>query len=114
MPTCSDNDGKEIFIGYMKTPLIREVNKKRHQCYPTVWFDRQLAFAFDFEPGDSGGFLHAAIAAWITEHFSVTDMKIIYFTQCCDGDWDMSLDGTGQDSPGLGQDVVDVQDKNSL
>lgn len=32
IPTCSDNDGKEIFIGYMKTPLIREVNKKRQQC----------------------------------------------------------------------------------
>ncbi|POG65688.1 hypothetical protein GLOIN_2v1781436 [Rhizophagus irregularis DAOM 181602=DAOM 197198] len=39
----------------------------------TVWFDQQLVFAFDFEPGDSGGFLHAAIAVWITEHFSTSD-----------------------------------------
>ncbi|GET51554.1 hypothetical protein GLOIN_2v1781353 [Rhizophagus irregularis DAOM 181602=DAOM 197198] len=34
--------------------------------------------------------------------------------QCCDWDWNMSLDGTGRNSPGLEQDVVDVQDKNSL
>ncbi|PKY60969.1 hypothetical protein RhiirA4_485341 [Rhizophagus irregularis] len=41
----------------MKSPLIQEIDKKRQKCYPTVWFDRQLVFKFnygDFEPGDSG------------------------------------------------------------
>ena len=72
---------KEIFISYMNTPLVEEINGMRQQCYPTVWFDRQLIFAFkpgDFVPGDSGasvvnqegkalGILHAA---WITENSS--------------------------------------------
>jgi hypothetical protein len=80
IPPYSDNDYKEIFIGYMKSPLIQEINKKRQKCYPTVWFDRQLVFVFKyegFEPGDSGasvvdkkgkalGILHAA---WMTEQF---------------------------------------------
>ncbi|RIA95502.1 hypothetical protein C1645_757415 [Glomus cerebriforme] len=78
IPPHKYNDYKEIFIGYMKSPLIQEINKMRQKCYPAVWFDRQLAFEFkygDFEPGDSGasvvdkegkalGILHAA---WITE-----------------------------------------------
>ncbi|UZO16426.1 uncharacterized protein OCT59_007814 [Rhizophagus irregularis] len=71
---------KEIFIGYMKSPLIQEIDKKCQKCYPTVWFDQQLVFKFnceDFEPEDSGasvadkkgralGILHAA---WVTENF---------------------------------------------
>jgi hypothetical protein len=77
---AKDQQVKEIFIGYMKAPLIQEIHKKRQECYPTVWFDRQLVFRFkygDYEPGDSGasvvdekgkalGILHAA---WITEHY---------------------------------------------
>ncbi|PKY37366.1 hypothetical protein RhiirA4_505588 [Rhizophagus irregularis] len=80
IPPHNNNDYKEIFIGYMKSPLIQEIDKKRQKCYPTVWFDRQLVFKFncgDFEPGDSGasvadkkgralGILHAA---WVTENF---------------------------------------------
>ncbi|GBC28275.2 hypothetical protein GLOIN_2v1767139 [Rhizophagus irregularis DAOM 181602=DAOM 197198] len=57
IPPHNNNDYKEIFIGYMKSPLIQEIDKKRQKCYPTVWFDRQLVFKFnygDFEPGDSG------------------------------------------------------------
>ncbi|CAG8711738.1 12635_t:CDS:2 [Funneliformis mosseae] len=64
---------------YMKTPLVKEINKMRQQCYPTVWFDRQLIFAFrpgDFVSRDSKasivnkegkalGILHAV---WITEN----------------------------------------------
>jgi hypothetical protein len=82
IPPHSNNDYKEIlFIEYMKSPLIQEINKKRQKCYHlTVWFDRQLVFGFkygDFELGDSGasvvdekgkalGILHAA---WVTENF---------------------------------------------
>ncbi|PKK70179.1 hypothetical protein RhiirC2_747060, partial [Rhizophagus irregularis] len=61
------------------TRLVEKINEMRQQCYPTVWFDRQLIFEFkpgDFVPGDSGasvvnkegkalGILHAA---WITEN----------------------------------------------
>ncbi|CAI2177988.1 847_t:CDS:2 [Funneliformis geosporum] len=79
-PYSNDVD-KGIFIGYMKTPLVEKINVMRQQCYPTVWFDRQLIFEFkpgDFVPGDSGasvvnkegkalGILHAA---WITENSS--------------------------------------------
>ncbi|CAB5187613.1 unnamed protein product [Rhizophagus irregularis] len=42
---------------YSKTLLIQEMNEMHQQCYPTVWFDLQLVFAFEyggFEPGDSG------------------------------------------------------------
>ncbi|CAG8645819.1 1236_t:CDS:1 [Paraglomus brasilianum] len=80
IPSYSNVD-KRIFIGYMKTPLVEKINEMRQQCYPTVWFDRQLIFKFkpgDFVPGDSGasvvnkegkalGILHAA---WITENSS--------------------------------------------
>ncbi|CAI2163856.1 4861_t:CDS:2, partial [Funneliformis geosporum] len=62
-------------IGYMKASLIQIINEKRQQCYPTLWFDRQLLFDFrheDFLTGDSGasvvdqngkalGILHAAM-----------------------------------------------------
>ncbi|CAB5199226.1 unnamed protein product [Rhizophagus irregularis] len=78
VPPHNNNDYEKMFIGYMKSPLIQEINKMRQKCYPAVWFDRQLAFKFkhgDFEPGDSGasvvdkegkalGILHAA---WMTE-----------------------------------------------
>ncbi|RIA98396.1 hypothetical protein C1645_870752 [Glomus cerebriforme] len=59
-----------------QTPLIQEVNKKRQQCYLTVWFDRQLVFEFNMETLNpetreqvlwtKKGILHAA---WITENF---------------------------------------------
>ncbi|CAB5370740.1 unnamed protein product [Rhizophagus irregularis] len=80
IPPYNDDDvDKRIFIGYMKTRLVEKINEMRQQCYPTVWFDRQLIFEFkpgDFVPGDSGasvvnkegkalGILHAA---WITEN----------------------------------------------
>ncbi|CAB4483661.1 unnamed protein product [Rhizophagus irregularis] len=42
---------------YSKTLLIQEMNEMHQQCYPTVWFDLQFVFAFEyggFEPGDSG------------------------------------------------------------
>ncbi|CAG8450836.1 12152_t:CDS:2 [Racocetra fulgida] len=78
-PSHSNITDKKSFIGYMKASLFQEIKEKRQQCYPTVWFDRQLAFSFrpgDFEPGDSGtsivdregkalGILHAA---WLTEN----------------------------------------------
>ncbi|CAG8713892.1 18916_t:CDS:2, partial [Racocetra persica] len=81
IPPFSKITDKTSFIGYMKASLIQEINKKRQQCYPTVWLDRQLVFCFrpgDFELGDSGasvidqegkalGILHAA---WITAHFT--------------------------------------------
>ncbi|CAG8470819.1 459_t:CDS:2 [Scutellospora calospora] len=65
-----------IFVGYMKAQLVEEVNRRRQECYPTIWFDRQLAIQFGyggFEVGDSGasvvdedgmalGILHAYIA----------------------------------------------------
>ncbi|CAG8518905.1 356_t:CDS:2 [Paraglomus brasilianum] len=76
IPLRNNND----LIGYMKSPLIQEIDKKCQKCYPTVWFDRQLIFKFnyeDFRPGDSGasvmdkggkalGILHAL---WITDNF---------------------------------------------
>ncbi|CAG8771461.1 9962_t:CDS:1 [Dentiscutata erythropus] len=79
IPSSSNITDKNNFIRYMKASLVQEIKEKRQQCYPTVWFDRQLVFSFrpgDFEPGDSGasavdqegkalGILHAA---WITEY----------------------------------------------
>ncbi|CAG8449338.1 2805_t:CDS:1 [Acaulospora morrowiae] len=64
----------------MKTRLVEEIGEMRQQCFPTIWFDRQLIFEFkheDFEPGDSGasvvdkkgnalGILHAS---WMTENY---------------------------------------------
>ncbi|RHZ76413.1 hypothetical protein Glove_198g59 [Diversispora epigaea] len=81
IPPSSNITKKKCFIGYMKTPLIQELYKIRQQCYPTVWFDRQLVFYFryeDFKPGDSGasvldvkgkalGILHSK---WLTAEFS--------------------------------------------
>ncbi|CAG8618504.1 15720_t:CDS:2 [Acaulospora morrowiae] len=81
IPSYSKDVDKRIFADYMKTPLVEKINEMRQQCYPTVWFDRQLIFDFkhgDFVPGDSGasvvdkegkalGILHAA---WITENSS--------------------------------------------
>lgn len=69
IPLHNNNDYKEIFIGYIKSPLIQEINKKRQKCHPTAWFDRQFVFKFnygDFEPsvvdekGKALGILHAA------------------------------------------------------
>ncbi|RGB34987.1 hypothetical protein C1646_742515 [Rhizophagus diaphanus] len=37
IPPHNNNNYKEIFIGYMKSPLIQEIDKKRQKCYPTVW-----------------------------------------------------------------------------
>ncbi|PKK72537.1 hypothetical protein RhiirC2_777065, partial [Rhizophagus irregularis] len=57
IPPYSNNVSEGIFIRYMKTLLIQEMNEMHQQCYPTVWFDLQLVFAFEyggFEPGDSG------------------------------------------------------------
>ncbi|GBB96775.1 hypothetical protein RclHR1_02830011 [Rhizophagus clarus] len=52
-----DNAEQKIFIGYMKSQLDSEICQERKKCYPTEWFDRQLAFKFepgDFDSGDSG------------------------------------------------------------
>ncbi|GBB96768.1 hypothetical protein RclHR1_02830004 [Rhizophagus clarus] len=41
----------------MKSHVDSVICQKRKKCYPTVWFDRQLAFQFEpgeFECGDSG------------------------------------------------------------
>ncbi|CAB5361671.1 unnamed protein product [Rhizophagus irregularis] len=41
----------------MKSRLDSEICQKRKKCYPVKWFDRQLAFQFEFgefECGDSG------------------------------------------------------------
>ncbi|RGB28765.1 hypothetical protein C1646_672972 [Rhizophagus diaphanus] len=72
-----------VDIDVFKTRLVEKINEMRQQCYPTVWFDRQLIFEFkpgNFVPGDSGasvvnkegkalGILHAA---WITENSNYT------------------------------------------
>jgi hypothetical protein len=53
IPPYNNSDSKEIIIGYVD----QRTQQKRQQCYPTVWLDRQLVFAFkyrDFESGDSG------------------------------------------------------------
>ncbi|RHZ79829.1 hypothetical protein Glove_140g17 [Diversispora epigaea] len=48
---------QEIFIGYMKSHLESEILGRRQECYPIIWFDRQLVFEFkscEFNYGDSG------------------------------------------------------------
>ncbi|CAB4392448.1 unnamed protein product [Rhizophagus irregularis] len=76
---CYNNADQKVFIGYMKSQLDSEIRQNRIKCYPTEWFDRQLAFKFesgDFDCGDSGasvmdesgkalGILHAR---WITPY----------------------------------------------
>ncbi|PKC66201.1 hypothetical protein RhiirA1_460048 [Rhizophagus irregularis] len=54
---CYNNADQKIFVGYMKSRLDSEICQKRKKCYPVKWFDRQLAFQFEFgefECGDSG------------------------------------------------------------
>jgi len=65
----------------LKSQIKCEIREKRKICYPTVWFDRQIAIQFkygEFECGDSGasvidekgmalGLLHAK---WITENYT--------------------------------------------
>ncbi|RIA98943.1 hypothetical protein C1645_731287 [Glomus cerebriforme] len=52
-----NNDRQEFFIGYMKSQLDSNIIDGRKKCFPVIWFDRQLAFAFktkEFDYGDSG------------------------------------------------------------
>ncbi|RHZ79844.1 hypothetical protein Glove_140g20 [Diversispora epigaea] len=52
-----NEESQGIFIGYMKSHLDSEILRRRRECYPIIWFDRQLAFRFkssEFGSGDSG------------------------------------------------------------
>ena len=51
---CYSNADQKIFIGYMKSQLDSEICQKRKGSYPVIWFDRQLAFKFEFGEFDSG------------------------------------------------------------
>ena len=48
---------QDIFIGYLKASICETIRKRRQQCYPIKWFDRQMMFQFrpeGFKHGDSG------------------------------------------------------------
>lgn len=85
-------DDQQFFIEYMKTYLNETICDRRQECFPVVWFDRQMAIRFESEDvgmGDSGasvvdeegkalGMLHAK---WKTPY---SDYAIVspYFAIC--------------------------------
>ncbi|RUS16801.1 hypothetical protein BC937DRAFT_90797 [Endogone sp. FLAS-F59071] len=55
--TSRPNNTDQPFIGYMKTYFNETICERRQECFPVVWFDRQMAVRFqneDVDAGDSG------------------------------------------------------------
>lgn len=57
--TIDKRDQQDIFLDYMKSSLPSTIQDGKNECFPRVWFDRQLAIAF---PKDDNGFRNNGFA----------------------------------------------------